>query len=29
MILEIFQEHNDKMLKLVGTDFAPGTLERY
>ncbi|MCF0039676.1 site-specific integrase [Dyadobacter fanqingshengii] len=29
MILEIFQEHNDKMSKLVGTDFAPGTLERY
>ncbi|TLV01429.1 site-specific integrase [Dyadobacter luticola] len=29
MILEIFYEHNDKMSKLVGTDFAPGTLERY
>lgn len=29
MILEIFREHNDKMSKLVGTDFAPGTLERY
>ncbi len=29
MILEIFREHNDKMSKLVGTDFATGTLERY
>ncbi|TLU92010.1 phage integrase SAM-like domain and Arm DNA-binding domain-containing protein [Dyadobacter sediminis] len=29
MILEIFQDHNDKMSRLVGTDFAPGTLERY
>jgi len=29
MIVEIFQEHNDKMAKLVGLDYAPGTLERY
>ncbi|HUH27141.1 site-specific integrase [Gelidibacter sp.] len=29
MLLEIFQEHNDRVEKLVGRDFAPGTLERY
>lgn len=29
MLLEIFQDHNDKVEKLVGKDFAPGTLERY
>lgn len=29
MVLEIFQDHNDKVEKLVGKDFAPGTLERY
>ena len=29
MILEIFQDHNDKVKKLVGKDFAAGTLERY
>ena len=29
MILKIFQDHNDKVEKLVGKDFAPGTLERY
>lgn len=28
-ILEIFQEHNDKMSKMLGTDYAPGTLGRY
>lgn len=29
MILEIFQEHNDKVEKLIGKDFAAGTAERY
>ena len=29
MLLEIFQEHNDKVDKLVGKDFAAGTAERY
>ena len=29
MILEIFQEHNDRVNKLVGQDFAAGTAERY
>ncbi|MCK0124538.1 site-specific integrase [Gelidibacter sp. F2691] len=29
MLLEIFQDHNDKVEKLVGKDFAAGTLERY
>ena len=29
MILEVFQEHNDKVVKLIGKDFAPGTAERY
>ena len=29
MILEVFQQHNDKVAKLVGKDFANGTLERY
>ncbi|MGY5848488.1 site-specific integrase [Salegentibacter sp. HM20] len=29
MILEIFQEHNDKVDRLVGRDFAAGTAERY
>jgi site-specific recombinase XerD len=28
-ILKVFQEHNDQVAALVGTDFAPGTLERY
>ncbi|WP_111672306.1 site-specific integrase [Algoriphagus litoralis] len=28
-LLEIFQQHNDKMASLVGSEFAPGTLERY
>lgn len=29
MVLEIFQEHNDKVERLIGKDFAPGTAERY
>jgi len=29
MLLEIFQEHNDRVDKLVGQDFAAGTAERY
>lgn len=29
MILEVFQKHNEQMEKLVGVDYAPGTLERY
>lgn len=29
MVLEIFKEHNDRVEKLVGKDFAEGTLERY
>ncbi len=29
MLLKIFQNHNMKVEKLVGKDFAPGTLERY
>jgi integrase len=29
MLLEIFQEHNDKVDKLIGKDFAAGTAERY
>ena len=29
MVLQTFQDHNDKVEKLVGKDFAPGTLERY
>jgi len=29
MLLEIFEEHNKKAQKLVGQDFAPGTIERY
>ncbi|AEM72337.1 integrase family protein [Allomuricauda ruestringensis DSM 13258] len=29
MLLEIFQEHNERVEKLVGKDFAPGTAERY
>ncbi|NIJ52516.1 site-specific integrase [Dyadobacter arcticus] len=28
-ILEVFQEHNDQVVALLGTDFAAGTLERY
>jgi hypothetical protein len=29
MVLEIFSEHNRKMKLLVGTEFAPGTMQRY
>lgn len=29
MLLEIFQEHNDKVENLIGKDFAAGTAERY
>ncbi|MGM0934517.1 MAG: site-specific integrase [Bacteroidota bacterium] len=29
MVLQIFQEHNDKVDRLVGKDFAAGTAERY
>jgi len=29
MILEAFQEHNDKFAELVGKEFAPATLVRY
>jgi hypothetical protein len=29
MILEVFSQHNSKVEKLVGKDFADGTLERY
>lgn len=29
MLLEIFQEHNNKVEKLIGKDFAAGTAERY
>ncbi|WP_282055708.1 site-specific integrase [Maribacter luteus] len=29
MLLEIFQAHNDKIERLMGKEFAPGTVERY
>jgi hypothetical protein len=29
MILDVFQNHNEKVKKLLGRDFAAGTLERY
>tara|TARA_R110002050_G_scaffold71771_5_gene154368 strand:- start:1361 stop:2596 length:1236 start_codon:yes stop_codon:yes gene_type:complete len=29
MLLEIFQVHNDNIERLVGKEFAPGTIERY
>ena len=29
MLLEIFKNHNDKIERLVGKEFAPGTIERY
>ncbi|PKD20831.1 recombinase [Salegentibacter salinarum] len=29
ILLEIFQEHNDRVNRLVGKDFAKGTAERY
>ena len=28
MLLEIFQAHNDKIERLVGKEFAPGTIEK-
>ena len=29
MLIVIFKDHNDRMEKLVGKEFAPGTLGRY
>lgn len=29
MLMEVFKDHNRKMAALVGTEFSPGTLERY
>jgi site-specific recombinase XerD len=29
MLIEIFQQHNDQVVELIGKDFAPGTVERY
>ena len=29
LLLEVFQMHNDQMSKLVGKDYAPGTMDRY
>ncbi|WP_338358537.1 site-specific integrase [Yeosuana marina] len=29
MVLDVFKEHNAKVEKLIGKDFAPGTAERY
>jgi len=29
MLMEVFQEHNDKMEELVGQDYAYGTFQRY
>jgi site-specific recombinase XerD len=29
MVLEVFQQHNDQMKTLVGSEYAPGTLQRY
>lgn len=29
MLLEVFQEHNDQVDKLIGKDFSAGTAERY
>ena len=29
MVLKIFSEYNRKMKLLVGTEFAPGTMQRY
>lgn len=29
MLLDIFQEHNDKVESLIGKEFAAETLERY
>ena len=29
MLMVIFQQHNDQMTALVGSEYAPGTIERY
>jgi hypothetical protein len=29
MLVPIFQDHNNKIKKLIGKEYAPGTLERY
>ncbi|WP_101448327.1 hypothetical protein [Aquimarina sp. MAR_2010_214] len=29
MLLEIFQNHNDKIKRLAGKEFAPSTIDRY
>jgi site-specific recombinase XerD len=29
MLMEIFQRHNEQMAALVGSEYAPGTIERY
>ncbi len=29
MVMEIFKHHNEQMAELVGSEYAPGTLERY
>lgn len=29
MLLEVFQEHNDQMERLVGKEFSAGTAQRY
>src|SRR5690606_17973843 len=29
MLLQLFQEHNDQVNRLIGQDFAAGTAERY
>lgn len=29
MLIQIFQDHNNKIKELVGKEYAPGTLERY
>lgn len=29
MLLEIYQNHNDQMAALVGSEYAPGTMQRY
>jgi hypothetical protein len=28
-ILQVFKQHNEQMAQLVGTEFSPGTMERY
>ncbi|GGG43460.1 hypothetical protein [Epilithonimonas arachidiradicis] len=29
MLVPIFQDHNDRMKKLIGKEYADGTMERY